>query len=180
MPIRLSCPGAKYCQDARRTQASQLLCGFLLSPFTVGRGLVASARATINAPIAEVWDALVNPEVIRQYMFGATVVSEWKKGSPIVWKGVWQGRPYEDKGRILEFKPERIISYTHYSPLSGLPDVPANYHTVTVELLPKGKTTLVTLSQDNNPTAEAHEHSKKNWETMLAGLKKMLEVRLHS
>jgi len=141
----------------------------------VARGLVANASVGINAPIRAVWDALVNPEVISQYMFGTTVVSEWKKGSPIVWRGTWKGRAYEDRGTILELAAEHVLSYSHYSPLSGLPDVPENYHNVTVELSQSGKGTTVSLSQDNNPTEEARDHSQRNWEMMLSGLKKLLE-----
>jgi uncharacterized protein YndB with AHSA1/START domain len=46
--------------------------------------LIAKVSATINAPIAKVWDALVTPEMIKRYMFGATVVSDWKEGSSII------------------------------------------------------------------------------------------------
>jgi len=104
------------------------------------------------------------------------VVSEWKEGSPIVWKGEWKGKAYEDKGTILRLEPRRLLSYAHYSPLAGKPNVPENYHTVVVELAEQGERTLVTLSQDNNPTEEAREHSEKNWHTMLDGLKKLLET----
>lgn len=45
-----------------------------------------------------------------------------------------------------------------------------------VELAEQGEGTLVTLSQDNNPTEEAREHSEKNWQTMLDSLKKLLET----
>ena len=136
---------------------------------------IAKASTTINAPIAEVWDALVNPKVIKQYMFGTNVVSDWKPGSPIVWKGEWEGKAYEDKGKILKFEPQRLLSYSHFSPLSGQPDVPANYHTVTIELSRQGTQTKVSLSQDNNATDEARQHSEKNWNMMLDGLKKLLE-----
>ena len=69
---------------------------------------------SINAD-DKVWNALTNPDVIKQYMFGTGVVSEWKEGSPIVWKGEWQGRKYENKGVILKLKPERLIQYSHFS-----------------------------------------------------------------
>ena len=65
--------------------------------------------------------------------------------------------------------------YTHFSPLAGLPDTPENYHTVTIDLSAAGDRTRVSLSQDNNPTDKAREHSEKNWEAMLAGLKQFLE-----
>jgi len=136
---------------------------------------IAKASTTISAPISEVWDALVNPKVIKQYMFGTNVASDWKVGSPIVWKGEWQGKAYEDKGKILKFEPQRLLSYSHFSPLARQPDVPANYHTVTIELSRQGMRTKVSLSQDKNATDEERQHSEKNWNMMLEGLKKLLE-----
>ncbi len=113
----------------------------------------AKASTTINAPTARVWDALINPTSIKQYMFGTNVTSDWKKGSRILWKGEWEGKAY----------------------VAGLPDKPENYHTVTIELTGKGSQTLVSLIQDNNANQKEREHSEKNWATMLAGLKKFLE-----
>jgi uncharacterized protein YndB with AHSA1/START domain len=136
---------------------------------------VAQATTTIEAPASEVWDALVDPKKIKQYMFGTNVESEWKAGSPITWKGEWQGKAYEDKGEILNVTPGRTLQYTHFSPLAGLPDTPENYHTVTIELADHGGKTNVALEQNNNPTDEAREHSEKNWTMMLDGLKKFLE-----
>lgn len=139
------------------------------------KNLVARQSIMINAPAAEVWDALVNPEMIKQYMFGTNAVSDWKEGSPIFFRGEWQGKTYEDKGVILRLDPQRLIQYSHFSALSGLPDIPENYHTVTIELTDKKNAVLVSLSQDNNPTVQAREHSEKNWSIMLTGLKKLLE-----
>src|SRR5215212_5822869 len=95
--------------------------------------LIAEVSTQINAPVAKVWEALVTPDQIKQYMFGTNVVTDWKEGSPIVWKGEWKGKPYEDKGTILALKKERVLQYSHFSPLSGQPDVAENYHTVTIE-----------------------------------------------
>ena len=139
------------------------------------KNLVAKASVLINATTDQVWKALVNPAAIKQYMFGTNVVSDFREGSPIVWKGEWQGKPYEDKGVILKLKPERTLQYSHYSPQSGLPDKPENYHTVTIELSGEGRQTRVSLSQDNNATEKEREHSEKNWEMMLTSLKKFLE-----
>jgi uncharacterized protein YndB with AHSA1/START domain len=139
------------------------------------KDLIARASTTIRAPSERVWDALVNPAAIKQYMFGTDVVSDWREGSPIVWKGEWQGKPYEDKGVILQLKPERILQYSHFSPLSGVPDKLENYHTVTIELSADRNQTHVSLAQDNNATEEERTHSEKNWEMMLAALKKFLE-----
>jgi uncharacterized protein YndB with AHSA1/START domain len=137
--------------------------------------IIAAATVTIDAPTPKVWDALTKPEVIKQYMFGTTVFSDWQEGSPIKWQGEWQGRKYEDKGVILRLVPERLIQYSHFSPLSGVPDVPENYHTVTVELSAEGGQTRVVLKQDHNATEEEREHSEQNWRMMLEGMKQLLE-----
>ena len=139
------------------------------------KGLIARASVAIDAASAEVWNALVTPAAIKVYMFGANVDSEWREGSPIVWRGEWQGRPYEDKGVILQFKPGRTLKYSHFSPLSGLPEEPENYHTVTIELSDEGTQTRVSLSQDGNASEQAREHSEKNWGMMLAALKTFVE-----
>jgi uncharacterized protein YndB with AHSA1/START domain len=141
----------------------------------MNQGVIASVSTTITARSADVWQALVTPATIQQYMLGTTVTSDWVVGSPISWKGEWQGRAYEDKGIILQVVPERVLEYSHFSPLAGVPDVPENYHVVTVELSPDGERTRVAVSQDNNPTAQAQEHSERNWGLMLAALKRFLE-----
>ena len=139
------------------------------------KGLVAKATATVNTPLAEVWDALTKPEIIKQYMFGTNVVSDWKVGRSIVWRGEWQGKSYEDKGRILKIEEGRLLQYSHFSPLSSAQDLPGNYHTVTIELLKDGERTNISLLQDGNATEESRAHSEKNWNMMLDGLKKLLE-----
>jgi len=144
----------------------------------MNKDLTAKANVTIRAPIAKVWDALVNPQVIKRYMFGATAVSDWKVGSPIAWKGEWKGKPFEDKGRILELRPEERLRYSHFSPLSGAPDEPENYHQVTIELSKQEDQedqVRLDLFQDNNKTKEARDESERNWAMMLEGIKKAVE-----
>ncbi len=137
--------------------------------------LIAHASVVIDAPRARVWRALVTPEDISRYMFGAEVISDWNVGSPITWRGQWQGRAYEDKGVILEADRERTLRYSHYSPLSGTAGEPEDYHTVTIQLSGEGAQTIVSLTQDNNSSEQAREHSEKNWAAMLDALKDFVE-----
>jgi uncharacterized protein YndB with AHSA1/START domain len=139
-------------------------------------GHIATVETDVEAPPSRVWAALTDPDVIARYMFGARVVTDWEPGSSIVWRGEYEGRPFEDKGVVLEVVPERRLKMTHFSPLSGKDDVPENYHTVTYELEGSNGTTHVSLSQDNNPTAEAAEHSQANWKRMLSGFKAAVEA----
>ncbi len=140
------------------------------------RGMfTATAKVTIRAGAERVWDALVNPRLIRQYLFGTEAVSDWKEGSPVVYRGVWQGRAYEDKGTILESVPMKRLKSTYWSQLSGLADLPENYNTVTFELEPADGATALTVTQDNVPTKESAEHSARNWNQVLATMKELLE-----
>jgi uncharacterized protein YndB with AHSA1/START domain len=136
---------------------------------------IAKATTTINAPASKVWDALTKPELIKQYMFGTNVISDWRVGSPITYKGEWNGKPFEDKGKILEVEREKSLVSTHWSPLSGVPDTPENYHTVAYRLSGKDGKTEVTLTQDNNASEEEKAESEKLWSQMLGGLKQLLE-----
>src|SRR5262245_3848069 len=99
---------------------------------SMNTGLIARASATIAAPAADVWEALVTPPAIKMYMFDATVTSDWVVGSPIVWIGEWQGRPFEDKGIILQIIREHVLEFSYFSPRAGVADLPENYHVVTV------------------------------------------------
>lgn len=136
---------------------------------------VAKASMLINAPITKVWDAITKPELIKQYLFNTDVISDWKVGSPIVYRGEWEGKPFEDKGKIVKFEPERQLVSTHWSPLSGVPDTPENYHTVTYDLVPREDKTELTITQDNNSNEQERVHSEENWKTVLVGLKNLLE-----
>jgi len=140
-----------------------------------GKDHVAKVSTVIDAPKGEVWEALTNPDSISQYMSGTKVATDWTAGSPITWEGEWDGRPYRDHGMVREVRPPQVLEYSHFSPLSGVPDLAENYHTVRIEIVEDGPTTIVTLIQDNNETSEAREHSEKNWQAMLDGLKGFVE-----
>ncbi len=136
---------------------------------------IAKASILINAPASKVWDALTQPELIKQYLFGTEVTTDWKVGSPIKYRGVWQGKPYEDKGKVLQVEPGRKLVSTFWSALSGVPDQPEYYKTVQYELYNQVSATRLTITQDNNDSEEEAQHSSQNWQMVLEGIKKLLE-----
>ena len=138
-------------------------------------GHVATAQCEIDAQPEDVWEALTNPARIREYMFGSEVSTNWEPGSPITWKGEFEGKAFEDKGEIISFEPGRLLEVTHFSPLTGQDDRPENYHRVRYELQPANGGTLVRLTQDNSSSAEEAEHSGATWQMMLDSLKKVVE-----
>ena len=136
----------------------------------------AKAVIVINAPATKVWEALVTPQLIKRYLFGTEVTTNWQVGSPITYKGVWEGKAYEDKGKVLEIEPGKLLVSTFWSSMAGLPDVPENYKTVRYDLSAEGKRTILTLTQDNNETQDAASNSEQNWKAVLAEMKKLVEA----
>jgi uncharacterized protein YndB with AHSA1/START domain len=136
---------------------------------------VAHASVRIHATAGEVWGALTRPELIERYFFGTKVETDWKPGSPVVFKGSFKGKAYQDKGKVLEVIPNQKLVHTYWSSMAGEPDRPENYKTVSYELKPEADGTLLTLTQDHNASEDAREHSELNWQQVLQGLKKVVE-----
>ena len=137
---------------------------------------VAEKRITINAPVHAVWDALTKPELVKKYLHGTNMKTDWNVGSPITWSGEWKGKPYGDKGTVLEVQPKKLLKTSHWSPMGGSEDKPENYHTVTYILTEQNGKTLLTLRQDNNPSQKAADKmAENNWGPVLEGLKAVVE-----
>jgi uncharacterized protein YndB with AHSA1/START domain len=137
----------------------------------------AVKHITIKASRESVWQALVDPQKVKEYMHGTNMETDWSVGSPITWSGEWKGNAYEDKGTVLDVKPQTLLKVTHWSPMGGSEDRPENYHTVTYELADHNNgTTELTVKQDNNATQEeADSMAENNWRPVLEGLKKVAE-----
>jgi len=137
--------------------------------------LTAKTEMSISAPVSKVWQALTDPAMIKQYLFGTDTVTDWKKGSSITYTGEWDGKPYTDKGKIIDIVPEKLLHTTYLSGNSGKEDKPENYANVIYELKPNGGDTTVSISQDNIENEAGVEHMKENWGMVLSGMKKLLE-----
>lgn len=137
--------------------------------------LKVHAGTTVDAPVDRVWQALTDPAMIKQYLFGTDIKTDWKKGSPITWSGVYEGNSYQDKGMIIDIVPQKLLHTTHYSPMTGKEDKPENYHHVIYELTPDNGKTRITITQDNVSNEKELAHMEKNWNMVLDGMKKLLE-----
>ena len=140
---------------------------------------LVEAETLIEAPAGPVWDALT---ARKSAMFmGAEVETDWGPGSPIIFTGEFQGKAFKDHGEIRDIEDGRRLTFTHYSPTSGKPDVPDSYNLVDVRLEPHGDRTRVRLSQTplggERPDDKTVESFRRNWEVMLDGLKKAAEER---
>jgi len=139
--------------------------------------LKVETSIVVNAPMAKVWDAIVNPAVIKKYLYGTETVTDWKVGSPIVFQGEYEGTKYRDKGVILKLEKEKILQYTYLSSFSELEDIPENYGIVTmkVEEMPNQLGVKVTAGTSNFENEERLQHATESWNETLKQLKSVLE-----
>jgi uncharacterized protein YndB with AHSA1/START domain len=145
--------------------------------------MVVISSVDINAPSAKVWDTLTNPEQTQKYMFGCQTVSDWKPGSPLLWKGNYEGKDMIFvKGVILDIKPFEMLQYTVIDPNSPMKDIPENYLRVIYQLKQDGQKTVLTVTQDGFEDAEDGERRYKEtynngegWNPILIQIKKLAE-----
>jgi uncharacterized protein YndB with AHSA1/START domain len=137
---------------------------------------IAHAETEISASPQQVWAALTDPEAISRFMFGSQVETDWQVGSPITWSGEYEGKPFQDKGEILEVDEPDRLRMTHYSPMSGQPDEPESYHTLDYRLAASDAGTRLTLDQDGNDSEEQAEQFSANWQGMLDQVKEYVEA----
>ena len=96
-------------------------------------------------------------------------------GSPITFKGEWEGKAYEDKGTILQIEEAKILKYNYWSSMSNLKDEPDNYQIITYVLDDRDSKTPLSIVQENCASDETREHSESNWKYVLETMKTMLE-----
>ena len=146
--------------------------------------LIVRNSILINAAIAKVWDALVNPEQTKKYMFGCETVSYWIIGSPLLWKGSYDGKEMVFvKGIIVDIQPGKLLKYTVIDPNSSMPDIPENYLNVTYELSEQDAQTNLTVYQDGFENAAEGEkryievyNNGEGWNPILVEIKKQVEA----
>ena len=141
----------------------------------MGDNLTATASTLINADPRVIWAVITDPEQLGQAFFGAKVETDWRVGSPITYRGEWQGRHFEDKGEVVTVEPNLVLRFTHFSPASGQPDTPENYHTVTFDLAPRDNGTELVITQTNAASQEERKHSEANWAQVLDNIKHAAE-----
>jgi uncharacterized protein YndB with AHSA1/START domain len=122
----------------------------------------------LDATPIMVWEALTNPAKTKQFMFNCEVKCDWKKGSPISWKGNFQGYESAERGVILDTKEAEVLKYTSFDPNFGLEDLPENYLIITYTLEEKeGKTLLSTCIENMNKDPNRMKHVAAGWDNIV-------------
>lgn len=138
--------------------------------------ITTSHHIQIDAPPERVWEAITTPAQISKWFFGVDTESDWHVGGTIVHRGEYQGRPYEDKGEILELDPPRRFVHTHWSATSGTPETPEHEQRVSWTLEPSDGGTALTVDEVNLPSEQAKAISDQSWPQALEALRALLEA----
>jgi len=131
-------------------------------------------HTTIRTPLRDAWAVLVDPVRVGTLFWDCTVESDFVPGRPIVWKGTWEGKPFEDRGTILEVEPPSLLRYSHWTASSG-PETEENKSLLTWSLSEQGGAVRVTFQHQNIATKAMKDHSEPMWKMLLDRMKEMLE-----
>ncbi|MWV43034.1 ATPase [Paenibacillus sp. HJL G12] len=137
------------------------------------------SRVMIHSNPAKVWDALTNPELVKQWQYGSLLISDWQVGSEIRFRNEWEGQVFEQWGKVLEVVPNKLIKYTLFAPRPGVEDKPENYFVMSYILTEDGGNTLLSIEQnDTRPgsDSEVQESQDDDSGSVLSVLKHMVEA----
>src|SRR5690606_15602797 len=139
-------------------------------------------KIIINAPAREVWNALTNVQAMKKWMgdpaMELEILTTWETGSPIIIKGFHHTR-FENKGTVLEYTVDQVVSYDFLSSVSRLPDTKENHTVLRFILTPDENSTTLALIISNFPTETIYQHLNFYWNGTLMLLKKHVENGSH-
>jgi uncharacterized protein YndB with AHSA1/START domain len=138
---------------------------------------IVKKTVDIRAEPSKVWDGLTNPEKTKKYFFNCEVISDWKAGSPITFKGkIMLVKKIEMTGKILKIEPGKFLQYT----LANRSSKDSNsFSTVTDELTYQDGITTLSITDDvgeGEGAEKRYQRSEKAWDKVLKRLKELVEI----
>ena len=130
----------------------------------------------IQAPFQKVWDALTKPELVKQWQYGSDLITDWKIGNDIRFRTEWEGKIFEQWGKVLEVRLNDLLKYSLFAPRPDLEDKPENYFIMSYVLTQEtGQTKLQIIQEDNRPNA-VQEEPQGEENPIFQSLKKVIET----
>ncbi len=134
----------------------------------------------VNAPADVLWRVLTDNTFIPQYMFGCVAETDWKPGSPLLWKGAADGKLYV-KGHVAAVDAPCRLEYTVIDPNNpAVPDIPENYLSMIYEIRVRSGSGVVfeIIQGDYSKVAQGqkrYEDTLQGDDHFLAAIKKLAE-----
>jgi uncharacterized protein YndB with AHSA1/START domain len=138
---------------------------------------ITHSKVYLLVPPTKAWAALTRPELVAKWQYGAALETTWEVGSRIVFRAEWEGRVFEQWGRVLEYRAPEKLRYSLFAPRPDLLDLPENYFEMIYTLEPRDGGTLVTISQHDPRAASGEPEADTPDETnpILQALKSVAE-----
>lgn len=134
-----------------------------------------TAEITVQASPQRIFDVLTKRELIKLWQYGRVVTTDWQVGSPITFRSEGQGRAgaAEERGTILDIRPNELIKYSLFTPTTGLEERPENYSITSYVITPdNGQASIKIIQEDNRPSG----FTPATLKPILAALKNVAET----
>lgn len=133
----------------------------------------------INSSLAEVWESLTQPDQMKQWMSESDikVTTDWAPGHVFRIEGELHGAAFVNTGTVLRFEKEKVLSYSHLSSISGLPNKIENYTIFEFNLVLQAHQAFLTFYARVFPTETIYKHLAFYWPVALEELKKFTEKK---
>ncbi|HLG88154.1 MAG TPA: SRPBCC family protein [Alphaproteobacteria bacterium] len=128
----------------------------------------------IRATPERLWEALTEPDFMKQYWFGMHMAAEWRAGAP--WKLLFLDGRIADTGEVIEADPPRrlVIKWRNEFRPELKAEGPAR---CTIELEPAGGVVKLTITHASNlPDSKIIQAVSGGWPKILSNLKSLLET----
>jgi uncharacterized protein YndB with AHSA1/START domain len=137
--------------------------------------ITSKSTILINATKQKIWDALTKPEIVKKWQYGSDVITDWKLGSEIRFRVEWEGKVFEQWGKILEMIPNELIKYSLFFPRPDLEDKEENYFIMSYIISEsENMIKLEIIKEDNRPSAVKEKESNEA-NPVLISLKEIIE-----
>ncbi len=144
----------------------------------IKKNLTTKRSIVINAKAEIIWDVLINPDKIKQYLFGSEAITDWKVGSPVIFQRNSGGKIYRDKGEILDIVPNKFLKFSYWSSQEGYNDIPENYSFITYTIeTEKDNTIKLTYLREKIPIEFEQKNQERYLPGMLEKIKRLAEVK---
>jgi uncharacterized protein YndB with AHSA1/START domain len=124
------------------------------------------------------WNVLTLPKLMQQWMgepeMNLDIQTDWVVGHSFSIQG-FHHILFENKGVLLAFEPNTLLSYSSLSSVSKLVDSPENYSVIIFHLKPVDQSTELTITVSHFPTETIFKHLEFYWRTAIYQIKNKAE-----
>jgi uncharacterized protein YndB with AHSA1/START domain len=124
----------------------------------------------------QIWAALTDGTVSKEYWAGRQVESDWKPGSPVLFRKI-DGEYDVVRAKVMETRPPEFLamSWTYRSAPATLPP-PASRVTYTIECAGAENVKLTVVHEELEPGSDVDDGLRNGWPAILSSLKSYLET----